>query len=65
MSSHGSFLSIPQAVERLRGAGLTVSASQVRRWVRKGQLPAIVLPNGRAQVRPEDVDALLAAPAAS
>jgi excisionase family DNA binding protein len=59
MASLQSYLTIPQAAERLRAAGLSVSAPQIRRWVRKGQLPAIKLPNGRAQIRPADVDALL------
>lgn len=61
MTSPQTYLSIPEAVSRLQGQGLQVSAPQVRRWVRKGQLAAIKLPNGRAQLRPQDVDALLVA----
>ena len=60
MTSEQTFLSIPEATERLRKAGLNVSAPMVRRWVRKGQLTAVMLPNGRAQINPDAVDALLA-----
>lgn len=42
-------------VARLAG----VNPETIRRWVREGSLPAIVLPSGRLRFRPEDVDALL------
>lgn len=59
MTSQETYLSAPQAAARLRAAGLAVNARQVRRWVGAGKLPAIELPNGRAQIKTEDVDALL------
>jgi len=61
MTSHQTYLSIPQAAQRLREKGLNVSARQVRRWVQKGQLAAVPLPNGRAQIHPDDLAALLPA----
>lgn len=65
MTPDSTYLSIPQATQRLRDGGLDVNAAQVRRWVRKGQLASIQLPNGRAQIHPNDLAALLPVPAAS
>lgn len=39
-----------------------MTSRQIRSWINKGRLPAVILPNGRAQIRPADVDALLARP---
>lgn len=61
MASDQTYLSTGQAAQRLRDAGLNVTAGTVRQWVEKGQLAAIVLPSGRAQIHRDDVDALLPA----
>jgi len=42
---------------------LQVDPSTVRKWVAKGLLKAVTLPGGHHRFRPEDVEALLAAPA--
>lgn len=42
---------------------LQVDPSTVRKWVAKGLLEAVTLPGGHHRFRPEDVEALLAAPA--
>lgn len=42
---------------------LRVDSSTIRKWVAKGLLKAVTLPGGHHRFRPEDVEALLAAPA--
>lgn len=42
---------------REAAAQLGVATKTLRRWVRKGQIPAIRLPSGRLRFRPVDVEA--------
>jgi predicted site-specific integrase-resolvase len=59
MTSERTFLTCGQAAQRLQQKGIAVNSRQIRSWINKGRLPAVILPNGRAQIRPSDVDALL------
>jgi excisionase family DNA binding protein len=63
MASDQTYLSTEQAAQRLRDAGLHVNRAMVRKWINAGRLPAVVLPNGRAHIHRDEVDALLPKPA--
>lgn len=43
---------------------LSVHVESVRRWTRRGEIPAVRLPSGRYRYRSQDVADLVAPPAA-
>jgi excisionase family DNA binding protein len=43
---------------------LSVHVESVRRWTRRGELPAVRLPSGRYKYRADDVDAMIRGDAA-
>lgn len=54
MAQVPALLTAPEVADQAR-----VSPETVRRWARRGLLPAIELPSGALRFRAEDVEALL------
>jgi len=58
-------LTTAQLAEYLRDGGVEITDEGVRRWCRKGQVPAIRLPGGQWRIRAEHARAILNPPSAN
>lgn len=58
MTQPALLLTVPQAVERLAGAGIEVTEETVRHWARTRRIEHVRLPSGRYLFRSEDLDAI-------
>lgn len=59
VSNEPEYVTVGEAVARLRARGIKVTKQTIRRWIHAEKIRSVRLPGGRFHVRTEDIDALL------
>lgn len=58
MTQDAAKLTPREAADRLAARGVSVHPETLKRWAKRGQVPAVKLPSGRLLFAPDDIDAL-------